>query len=96
VRENATKTNTLNWEDDLIDGVIDGGGDDTITGREVADNIQTFGGSDDKDTVFARGGDDYVYTLDNDDLDVIDCGDGMNDQYVKDAGDTQTNCEAPG
>ena len=88
--KNAPKTNTLNWEDDLIDGVIDGGGDDTITGREVGDNIQTFGGSDDTDTVFGGGGADFLYTGDNDGDDVIDCGegDGVTDTVSKNSGDT--------
>jgi hypothetical protein len=91
--KNAAKTSTLNWSDDLIDGVIDGGGDDTITGRAVGDNIQVFGGRNDKDIINSRGGDDFLYTSDDDDEDVIDCGDGANDELTKDGGDTAVNCE---
>jgi hypothetical protein len=91
--KNATTGSTLNWEDNLIDRVIDGGGDDTVKGREDADNIQVFGGKNDKDTVFAGGGDDFIFTIDGDGLDVIDCGSGSNDSLRKDPGDMQTNCE---
>jgi hypothetical protein len=81
---NESTTNRLNWDNNLIDVVSDGKGDDTITGRDVADNIQPFSSR--------NGGDDFVYSVDDDSPDVIDCGDG-NDTVRKDAEDTTTNCE---
>jgi len=82
---------TLDWENDLIDGVIDGKGDDSIIGRLAADNIQTFvhRGSD---SVNARSGDDFIYTAD-DTVDTIECGDGF-DTVRKDLEDNATNCES--
>jgi Ca2+-binding RTX toxin-like protein len=88
---NAAKTSTLDWEDDLIDGVVDGGGDDKIRGRPVADNIQVFGGHKDADTILAGGGDDFIYSVDSDGDDFIDCGAGLNDEVRKDPGDTAIN-----
>lgn len=90
---NASKTSILNWEDNLIDGVVDGKGDDKIIGRDVNDNLQPFAGG--VDIIKARGGDDFVYTLDGVAGDQIDCGDG-NDRVTKDAGDTAINCEQGG
>jgi Ca2+-binding RTX toxin-like protein len=88
--KNESKTNTLNWSDDLIDVVSnDGMGDDTIIGRDVADNIQPSAGG--TDFVNARGGNDFIYTIDGV-ADDIDCGDG-NDTLRKDASDTNRNCE---
>ena len=88
---NKNKTSTLNWEADLIDRVIDGKGRDTITGREVGDNIQLFYGNGDK--VFALGGDDFVYSRNGKGGDVIDCGAGTKDEVRMDANDSQVNCE---
>ena len=88
---NKAKTSTLNWEADLIDVVIDGKGDDTITGREVGDNIQLFYPGNNE--VFALGGDDFVYARNGAGGDVIDCGAGDKDEVRMDAGDTQVNCE---
>jgi Ca2+-binding RTX toxin-like protein len=88
---NTTKTSTLDWEADLIDIVIDGKGDDTITGREVGDNIQLFNPGN--NVVFALGGDDFVFSRNGQGGDVIDCGAGANDEVRMDAGDTQVNCE---
>jgi len=86
---NGTLTNTLDWENDLIDGAFDGEGDDVIIGRLVADNFQLFNGG--ADSVNARGGDDFIYAAD-DTVDEIECGEG-NDQVRKDAEDVATNCE---
>lgn len=88
-RKDGTLGSTLNWENDLVDGVIDGEGDDVIIGRLVADNIQPFAGG--SDSVNARSGDDFIYTAD-DTVDTIECGEG-NDTVRKDAEDTATNCE---
>lgn len=90
---NAAKTATLDWADDVIDGVVDGGGDDIIRGRPIGDNIQVFGGHNDSDTILAGGGDDFLYTVDSDGDDFIDCGPGANDEVRKDPGDTAINCE---
>jgi hypothetical protein len=59
----------------------------------VGDNIQVFGGKNDKDIINSRGGNDFLYTADDDDEDVIDCGGGLEDELTKDDGDTATNCE---
>jgi serralysin len=95
--KNATTGSTLNWEDNLIDIVVTGQGDDTVTGREDADNIQVPGhqivGTVDQDTIFAGGGDDFVFALDGDGDDVIACGSGSNDEVRMDAGDVQIDCE---
>jgi Ca2+-binding RTX toxin-like protein len=91
--KNAAKTSTLNWASDLIDAVVDGAGDDMIRGRPVADNIQVFGGRHDSDTILAGGGSDFLYTVDDDGNDFIDCGPGANDEVRKDPGDTAVNCE---
>jgi Ca2+-binding RTX toxin-like protein len=90
--KNVSGTNAVNWDNDLIDAVLDGQGDDTIIGRDVGDTIQpVIGGID---IVGAGGGDDYVNARDNVNGDMIDCGAGTNDVVVKDAGDTAINCES--
>jgi len=87
---NGTLTNTLDWDNDLIDVVTnDGKGNDIIIGRLVADNIQPSAGG--KDSINARSGDDFIYTLD-DTVDSIECGEG-NDEVRKDTEDTVSNCE---
>lgn len=88
---NKARSSTLDWEGDLIDQVIDGKGDDTITGREVGDNIQLFNPGE--NVVFALGGDDFVYSRNGKGGDEIDCGAGANDEVRPDAGDTHVNCE---
>lgn len=88
-RRDGTPGSTLNWENDLIDGAIDGKGDDVIIGRLTADNIQPFAGG--SDSINARSGDDFIYTADET-VDTIECGEG-NDTIRKDAEDTATNCE---
>jgi Ca2+-binding RTX toxin-like protein len=83
---------TLNWEDSLIDGVIDGSGDDSITGRAIEDNIQVFGGGE--DVILAGGGNDFVYTLDGEPNDAISCGPGASDEARVDVGDSvDADCE---
>ena len=91
--KNATTGSTLNWEDNLIDIVVSGKGDDTVIGRAVADKIVDPGGSDDQDTIFAGGGDDFISTFDGDGLDVVACDGGTNDKLRKHAGDMQFDCE---
>lgn len=88
-RRDGTPGSTLDWENDLIDRVIDGKGDDIIIGRLTADNIQPFAGG--ADSVNARSGDDFIYTVDET-VDEIECGEGF-DTVRKDAEDTATNCE---
>ncbi len=90
MRRDGTLTNTLDWENDLIDRVIDGKGDDLIIGRLTADNIQPFAGGSDR--VNARAGNDFIYTVDGT-VDSIECGEG-NDEIRKDAEDAATNCES--
>ena len=88
-RRDGSLGSTLDWENDLIDRVIDGEGDDVIIGRLTADNIQPFAGG--SDSVNARSGDDFIYTVDET-ADTIECGDGE-DTIRKDLEDTATNCE---
>ena len=88
-RRDGTPGSTLDWENDLVDRVIDGEGDDVIIGRLTADNIQPFAGG--SDSVNARSGDDFIYTVD-DTVDEIECVDGE-DTIRKDLEDTATNCE---
>ena len=90
--KNASETNTVNWDNDLIDAVFDGQGNDTIFGRDVGDNIQALAGG--IDVVGAGGGDDLVFAKDGVGGDMIDCGAGTNDVVIRDAGDTAINCEA--
>jgi RTX calcium-binding nonapeptide repeat (4 copies) len=87
---NGTLTNTLDWDNDLIDIVTnDGKGDDIIIGRLVADNIQPSAGG--TDSINARSGDDFIYTVDGV-KDDIECGDG-DDTVRKDTEDTASHCE---
>lgn len=88
--KDGTPASTLDWENDLVDGVIDGKGDDIIIGRLTDDNIQPFAGGADR--INARSGDDFIYAAD-DTVDSIECGDGF-DTIRKDAEDTATNCES--
>ncbi len=88
-RRDGSPGSTLNWENDLIDRVIDGEGDDIIIGRLTPDNIQPFAGGSDE--INARSGDDFIYTVDET-ADTIECGDGE-DTIRKDLEDTATNCE---
>jgi Ca2+-binding RTX toxin-like protein len=91
--KNATTGSILNWEDNLVDILVTGEGDDTVIGREVADQIVEPGGSSDQDTIFAGGGDDFISTFDGDGLDITACDGGTNDKLRKDAGDRQFDCE---
>jgi Ca2+-binding RTX toxin-like protein len=98
--KNETTGSTLDWEDNLIDRVVTGEGDDVVTGRAAADTIVDPGTGPgtlgDHDTIFAGDGDDFVFTLDGDGLDNVACGGGTNDLLLKDAGDMQTGCERVG
>ncbi len=92
--KNASRTSTLNWDNNLIDVVVDGEGNDTIIGRNVRDGLQASNGG--VDTINANGGDDFVYARDSSgaevDGDQIDCGNG-NDMVAMDPADTAVNCE---
>jgi hypothetical protein len=88
---NRRGTMTLNWANDVIDGGGGGLANDVIRGRAIGDNIQSFTGGEDE--IHARGGDDFVYTLDGEGGDVVDCGTGT-DNADTDAGDTVFNCES--
>lgn len=84
-------TATLDWESDLIDIVLLGDGDDSVTGRPIADNIQLFGGG--TDVIQSGGGDDFVYMLDGEPNDSVSCGSGTDEARV-DAGDSvDADCE---
>jgi Ca2+-binding RTX toxin-like protein len=85
-------TATLDWENDLIDIVLLGDGDDSVTGRPIADNIQLFGGGE--DVIQSGAGDDFVYMLDGEPNDAVSCGPGTNDQARVDPGDSvDADCE---
>ena len=84
-------TATLDWESDLIDSIIDGDGDDSITGRAVADNIQPF--NEGNDVVLAGDGNDFVYTADGFPTDSISCGDGDDSARVDPGDSVDADCE---
>lgn len=88
---NRPGTMTLDWAGDVIDGAGGGAANDVIRGRGIGDKISSFAGGEDE--IKARGGDDFVYTLDGEGGDVIDCGPGT-DNADTDVGDTVINCES--
>jgi hypothetical protein len=59
---NAAGTAIINWEDDAIQRVLDGMGDDTILGTAMADSVDLGITQNDADTVFAKGGDDTTFS----------------------------------
>jgi serralysin len=88
-------TNTVNWEGHVIDEILSGNGDDTITGDALANNLD---GGYGKDTIFGAGGDDHINVADGSGGDSVDCGEDLiggadNDTVFFDAGDTVSYCE---
>lgn len=94
---NSDGTNTLNWEGDIVDQVIDlSAGDDHIRGNGHANLLAGFDGDN---SVRARGGDDMIDVGDGSGGDIVNCGEGE-DTVIRDLpatggpGDTiSTNCE---
>jgi Ca2+-binding RTX toxin-like protein len=72
---NASGTNTINWEGNVIDDVQSGYGDDEIMGNASANLI---GGAQGDDTIFGEGGDDEIRVYDSDGSigDTVHCGEG--------------------
>ena len=93
---NATRTVTVNWSNNAIDGVYVGSiTDDTIDGNAAANQIVANTGADSDDTITARAGNDWISVLDSAGGDTVDCGDGTDTVYF-DQGDVLTvpnDCE---
>ena len=94
--KNSAGTSTVNWDDNVIDTVYDGGGDDEIKGNGLPNFIHVDGSG--TDTVFAGGGDDHIYAADSR-VDHVDCGEVLiggadHDEVVYDfSKDVLINCE---
>ncbi len=94
--KNASGTSTVNWEENAIQYVASGDGDDRITGSFLDNTIY---GGDGADTISASLGDDTIYVSDGLGGDVVDCGEALpggsdNDEVHYDSGDQiADNCE---
>jgi Ca2+-binding RTX toxin-like protein len=93
---NASGTNTINWEGNVIDDVQSGYGDDEIMGNASANLIVGAGGAD---TIFGEGGDDEIRVNDNSTGDIVHCGEG-DDTVLYDANlvlsdSIDSDCEHP-
>ena len=83
-------SNTLNWDGDVIDRVLNSHiTHDIITGNDRANEIISRNGND---NISGGDGDDYIDVQDGLSGDTVDCGDG-NDTVFFDSGDTVLNCE---
>jgi hypothetical protein len=90
-------TGTVNWSNDVIDGVYVGSGStdptvtirNTINGNDAANQLNAKGGVD---TINAKGGDDRISVMDGAGDDTVDCGGQADDQVFYDQGDTVKNC----
>ena len=77
--KNASGTNTINWaENNAVQYVYSGSGDDQITGNAAANSIHARYGAD---TISAGGGNDDVHVADGVGDDVVDCGESG---YIQD------------
>jgi Ca2+-binding RTX toxin-like protein len=84
-------TNTLNWENDVIDMLtVSGEGNDTVTGNSAANFLQILDGDSDTgdpggdDMVSGEGGNDRIRSLDEGGNDTVDGGEGDDTIDVKD------------
>jgi hemolysin type calcium-binding protein len=87
---NAATTSTVNWSDNVIEQVVAGKGNDTITGNMIRGGYFNY--------IHGKGGDDLIMVNDGFGNDEVHCGenpDGSqdNDEVYYDAGDTVSNCE---
>jgi Ca2+-binding RTX toxin-like protein len=88
---NAAGTSTIDWSGNVIDNVFnDGGGNDEITGNDVANYILSREGAD---MVDAGPGDDRIYVSDGTGDDTVNCGEGSDTVENSDPGDELANCE---
>lgn len=87
-----TAGSTIEWDGDVIEDVSNSGtGDDKIYGNAAANTIISQQGGD-KDTIYGRGGDEYIDVFDGSGGDYVDCGAGDNDIARHDRGDRVVNC----
>lgn len=98
--KNATGTNTIDWEGNVISGVISGQGSDHITGNLQANVIyDNYASPADFDSISTGGGNDVINVDDGPSGDTVNCGESLvflptdNDTVYYDASDTVTNCE---
>ncbi len=93
---NADGTSTVNWSGNVINDVNNQGtGDDTITGNDAGNRIQSIGfdpqtgiyNSGGADTILAGGGSDVINVDDGFSGDSVDCGEGI-DTVSYNTGDT--------
>jgi Ca2+-binding RTX toxin-like protein len=95
---NASGTNTVNWDANVIETVDAGSGSDTIKGNDLANTFDLINGNPPygADTVFGGGGDDTIYAEDGEHNDTVNCGEGT-DVAQHDTGDTVADdCEHHG
>jgi serralysin len=90
--KNGALTGTVNWSNDVIEGVYVGSTtDDTINGNTAANTkVSNIGASSD-DTIDSEAGKDWISVLDGSGGDKVDCGEGAEDTVYFDAGDTGPN-----
>lgn len=84
----AQSGSTVQWDDDVIRGVLGSSGDDTVTGTRRPDDILDFVGSD-TDTITGGAGADLLLVLDGDTSDTVTCGPGNDTVYFDDEGALQ-------
>jgi Ca2+-binding RTX toxin-like protein len=71
--KDASGTNTLNWDGNVVDTVYGGAGNDNITGDASANALFAGTGAD---TVFGGEGDVYISVVDKFTGDTVHCGAG--------------------
>jgi hypothetical protein len=72
---NASGSNTLDWDENIIHGVGTGIGDDLISDNAFGNVLS--GGLADADTIFGREGNDQIDVLDGSPDDTVDCGENL-------------------
>lgn len=70
---NASGSDTLDWDEDIIHGV--GTGDDLITGNAFGNVLS--GGLAGAETIFGREGNDQIDVLDGSPDDTVECGENL-------------------
>ena len=92
--KNGALTGTVNWSNNVIDGVYVGSTtDDTINGNAAANQIVSNIGASSDDTINSGAGNDWISVLDGAGGDAVDCGAGDGDTVYFDAGDTGPNSQ---
>jgi len=98
--KNASATNTIDWEGNVISGLVSGKGSDHITGNLQANVIHdNYASPSDFDNISTGVGNDVINVDDGPGADTVNCGESLiflptdNDTVYYDASDTVTNCE---